>query len=317
MASDKIVQLHDVSNGTLNETTNIYPYIKSKGCVLNDDGDTIEVQPKLVSNTNIKTVNGESLLGEGDISIKRIILDAVFPVGSIFVYAKTTISSKYFVGKELTKCPVTDSLGGTWKRISGKFLYAAVDDNSDSIEWGASGGYNNITLPKHTHSIINAGAHKHDTQNFILNDTSYSNGEVFSLKTSNTVTTLTKKQMASIIYFRVGAVNAESAQPIFGIANTSSSSSTSYNKGDDIFTLESLSGVSLPSYIDSDGKWSKLNMTGNDQRGVSQLNADFSHIHITSTDGAHTHIVDYAGNTDIKNSNFPPYEAVLMWKRVA
>ena len=314
MTSDKIVQLHDVSNGTLIETTNIYPYIKSKGCVLNDDGDTIEVQPKLVSKTNIKTVNGESLLGEGDISIKKIILDAVFPVGSIFVYAKTTIGSEHSVGEEPTECPVAGSLGGTWKRISGKFLYAAVDDSSDSIKWGDSGGYNNITIPKHTHTINSAGAHKHDTQNFTLNDTSYSNGEVFSLQQSNPVTTLTKKQMSSIIYFRVGAVNAESAQPIFGIANTSSSS-TSYNKGDDIFTLTSLSGVSLPSYIDSDGKWSKLNMTGSDQRGVSQLNADFSHIHITSTDGAHTHIVDDTGTTDIKNSNFPPYEAVLMWKR--
>lgn len=61
----------------------------------------------------------------------NIILDNIYPIGSIYLSIYSTNPSTYF--------------GGTWERIEGKFLLAA-DDSTYTL--GATGGSKN-----HTHSL--------------------------------------------------------------------------------------------------------------------------------------------------------------------
>lgn len=72
-----------------------------------------------------------------------IILDNLYPVGSIYISTNNTNPSNYF--------------GGVWERIKGRFLLAA-DDNTYKI--GSTGGEatHKLTvdeIPSHQHSLLN------------------------------------------------------------------------------------------------------------------------------------------------------------------
>ena len=76
-------------------------------------------------------------------------LDTVYPIGSIYI--------------AYHHIDPTTMFGGTWERISGQFLLAAAE--SDTI--GETGGESEhkltaAELPKHRHSISDAGAHTHE-----------------------------------------------------------------------------------------------------------------------------------------------------------
>ena len=78
-------------------------------------------QDVLVSGTNIKTINSNSILGSGDISTLR--LSDVYPVGSIYMSVNSTDPGMLFGF-------------GTWDQIKDKFLLAA----GDVYAGGSSGG---------------------------------------------------------------------------------------------------------------------------------------------------------------------------------
>ena len=97
-----------------------------------------------------------SSLGEG---LKKLLLDATYPIGSVYIYSKDAIVSQ---------CPIQSSLGGTWAAIEGKFLYAKDSSHTMNNTGGTSKGY----LLDHTHtaglqedikdiSTNEAGKHKH------------------------------------------------------------------------------------------------------------------------------------------------------------
>ena len=98
-------------------------------------------QNTLVSGTNIKTINNQSLLGQGNISIQgggSDVVDLVYPIGSIYMSVNSTSPSTLF--------------GGTWEKIKDTFLLASGDIYSN----GATGGEATHTLtidemPSHTH----------------------------------------------------------------------------------------------------------------------------------------------------------------------
>lgn len=120
-------------------------------------------QATLVSGTNIKTINNQSLLGSGNISVSGgggLTFDDVYPVGSIYMSANDVDPSTLF--------------GGTWQRIEDKFLLASGTSYSN----GATGGSATVSLtqsqmPRHNHST---NAHSHTTSD---------NGEYFVTNTQS------------------------------------------------------------------------------------------------------------------------------------
>lgn len=90
-------------------------------------------QEKLVSGTNIKTINGQSVLGSGDIKS--------YPVGSIYLSTSSATPGSLF--------------GGTWEQIKDVFLLAA----SNTYHAGLTGGE-----ATHTLTIEEMPAHSHDTE---------------------------------------------------------------------------------------------------------------------------------------------------------
>lgn len=111
----------------------------NQGKILNESK-----QDTLVSGTNIKTINNESILGSGNLDI----LNMVYPVGSIYMSVNSTSPATLF--------------GGRWEAISqGRTLVGVgtgTDMNGDTMTWTAEaeGGEYLHTLtidemPSHTH----------------------------------------------------------------------------------------------------------------------------------------------------------------------
>lgn len=95
-------------------------------------------QEKLVSGTNIKTINGQSVLGSGDIKS--------YPVGSIYLSTSSATPGSLF--------------GGTWEQIKDVFLLAA----STTYHAGLTGGE-----ATHTLTIEEMPAHAHDLRDLGIN----------------------------------------------------------------------------------------------------------------------------------------------------
>lgn len=84
-------------------------------------------QEKLVSGTNIKTINGQSVLGSGDIKS--------YPVGSIYISASSATPGSLF--------------GGTWEQIKDVFLLSA----GDTYHAGLTGGSADAVVVEHKHTF--------------------------------------------------------------------------------------------------------------------------------------------------------------------
>ena len=102
--------------------------------------DLATKQDTLVSGTNIKTINNQSILGSGNLDI----LNMVYPVGSIYMSANSTSPATLF--------------GGTWQQIEDTFLLSA----GSTYTAGDTGGEATHTLtvnemPSHSHTINYGG----------------------------------------------------------------------------------------------------------------------------------------------------------------
>lgn len=88
-------------------------------------------QPTLVSGTNIKTINNQSVLGSGNISVSGggLTIDDIYPVGSIYMTVNNVNPSTLFSGT-------------TWQQIQDTFLLAA----GSTYSAGATGGAATHTL---------------------------------------------------------------------------------------------------------------------------------------------------------------------------
>lgn len=101
-----------------------------------------EKQDTLVSGSNIKTINNQSLLGQGNISIQgggSDVVDLIYPVGSIYMSVNDVNPEMLF--------------GGEWEQIKDKFLLSSGDVYTN----GSTGGEATHTLtvnemPSHRHS---------------------------------------------------------------------------------------------------------------------------------------------------------------------
>jgi hypothetical protein len=96
-------------------------------------------------------------------SLKNILLNAAYPIGSIYTqYIDSAAATP-------SKCPIADTLGGSWTLInSGTFLCAASSDKSSTYAHGKTGGSANAVNISHTHtysttgSVASGGGHTHN-----------------------------------------------------------------------------------------------------------------------------------------------------------
>jgi hypothetical protein len=99
-------------------------------------------QDNLISGINIKTINGESMLGGGNINvIDNQIINIIYPVGSIYLSVSETNPEILFGF-------------GKWEQIKDRFLLSA----GDTYVSGSTGGEaeHKLTIdemPSHTHRI--------------------------------------------------------------------------------------------------------------------------------------------------------------------
>lgn len=77
--------------------------------------------------------------------LKDIILNATYPVGSIYIM--------YSDDKNVSTCPIYESLGGEWSKInSGKFLVSADDNIASRYYRSREAGYEDAKVIAHSHS---------------------------------------------------------------------------------------------------------------------------------------------------------------------
>ena len=117
-------------------------------------------QDKLVSGTNIKTINNQSILGSGNISVSGggLSIDDVYPVGSIYMSVNSTSPQTLF--------------GGTWQQLTDTFLYAT----STTADTGttATSGSADAVIVEHNHTQNNHSHNMSDSSYYFVGKTSSS-----------------------------------------------------------------------------------------------------------------------------------------------
>lgn len=106
------------------------------------DDKVSPLDTKIAGIWNNATVKKESENSAGT-ALKSIILDAIYPIGAIYTHYQSCY------GADLTTCPIQDSLGGYWKRISGGYFLRAA---GEGITKGKGGGSADAIVVAHSHA---------------------------------------------------------------------------------------------------------------------------------------------------------------------
>jgi microcystin-dependent protein len=124
-------------------------------------------QNTLVSGTNIKTINNQSLLGQGNISIQgggSDVVDLIYPVGSIYMSVNNVNPATLF--------------GGEWEQIKDKFLLSSGDVYTNGVTGGSADAVvvsHTHSQTNHTHGMAHTHSHNHKAISYATNGGSGSN----------------------------------------------------------------------------------------------------------------------------------------------
>ena len=276
--ADKHITLHPNVDGVLDPTINIYPNIKASQNILKDDGTNMQVQEKLVSGSNIKSIkvgsnsaSPQTLLGSDSIIIDLLAL--LYPVGTIYTCSTGATITKDNQNNPI--CPIQRLLGGVWQPIYDTFMYAAKKgthvSNVHDYFPGDTGGSKDAVIVSHNHSVTWApngdGTHTHDVGTYKITGTFPGAGD----------------NASSLASLCTGAFYVKAGQ------NKSGSYVANNGDADCLITFDSSRNSSFTGNSGTTGSAHKHNITINNPSG--------------SVSGS--------------DKNMPPYMCVYMWVRVS
>lgn len=109
---------------------------------------------------NATTLTMDNLAFGTDGNAKTVLLNLIYPVGSIYVYQDGNSAP--------STCPIATTLGGTWVKIEDKFLYSSSNSAKYGKEGGSAKGYlvdhdHQVSLPTSSLTVDTnkAGSHRH------------------------------------------------------------------------------------------------------------------------------------------------------------
>ena len=293
------IELYGGGNPSLNLETTFGQYARMSA--INDDHAEISTNGYLtIGEKSVSSIADDASTGDASAlatakAVKDYVdsaassggfdVDKVYPVGSIYMSVSYADPGSLF--------------GGTWDKISGRFLLAA----DSSHEAGSTGGSNDAVVVQHSHtaSTGTSGSHSHDA-------TTYSGGSH-----THSISGGSHSHSAS----------TSSAGSHYHDVNTNLGSGWSAGGTTDrLFYGKYQSGRSM-------GEFFGIPSAGAHTHTVS-VSTSSSHSHSMTSAGSHSHTVDVdsAGghsHTVSVNStgssgtdkNMPAYLAVNMWQRVA
>lgn len=231
------------------------------------------------------------------------ILNTVYPIGSIYMSIESTSPASLF--------------GGTWERITGKFLLSATDNGSSGAEQAAgnTGGEaaHKLTsaesgIPAHSHGLNShthtVGAHSHG-----LNGHTHSYDHVNG---NTNGTTISQDQMPSHTHRMTNGDNGTSQSNDNYMSQYSTNSDLTYSlrsTGTSPSRFQSGYRGGSGSHSHGIGTYS-VNTGGNS--GSTANSAAFNSGAATGNTANNT-----AANASSAHNNMPPYLSVYMWKRVS
>lgn len=220
-----------------------------------------------------------------------------YPVGSIYMSVNSTSPADIF--------------GGTWERITGKFLLSATDNGNSGAEQAAgnTGGAATVTLtsaqsgvPAHAHGLNShkhsVGAHKHTVPQ-------HGHGNSISYSVNNSgggTNNITGGSHRHALRVREGSGSASGVDWIYGPTK-------SYNGGNGDLVFDSTHTHSLPNHshtlTKSGGVSDKAAFDTNNSTAFDSGAASGNTASNTAADASSAH------------ENMPPYLSVYVWKRTA
>ena len=166
-------------------------------------GATSEATPgQIVSRDQFGRAKVAAPVENDDIANKKWVLEAIYPVGSLYWSSKATNPSQLF--------------GGTWVQIKDCFVWAKGD--SDAIN--ATGGSKTVTLreanmPPHSHSFTPSGSFKMDSHKHSLNGHTHS----YTPEGSVSLSLSFKEMSGTIIGAGTSYINGSGSNEIFASAS--------------------------------------------------------------------------------------------------
>lgn len=139
-----------VTKGYLDDNfaTNEKVFNSINNVFLQDSNDRSEDKDSSIMNSGDKST--ETIIS----NLKKFMLDATYPVGSIYtMYVSSDPNDTKNIKECPTNCPIADTLGGTWERIDGGRFLVAVSDTDSKYSHGTAGGQENTELVKHSHEF--------------------------------------------------------------------------------------------------------------------------------------------------------------------
>lgn len=230
----------------------------------------------------------------------QAIFDAIYPVGSIYTSVNSTNPGTLF--------------GGTWQRITGKFLLAATDNGATgtnvqsnaSVAPGASGGE-----AGHTLASTEMPVHKHTM------DSSGGGGATEGPSNNNTGTPSPTSTVGESVHTHNAPANRNWISYNYG-----SGSGTITTGVGTVRVAAANSGTNyVPRVANASVDFSRSSATAagaNHSHGLNSHTHNLnSHTHKIQN---HTHTMQNAGGsngTTQAHNNMPPFLAVYVWKRTA
>ena len=166
-------------------------------------GATSEATPgQIISRDEYGCAKVSAPIENDDIANKKWVLEAIYPVGSLYWSSKSTNPGELF--------------GGTWKQIKDCFVWAKGD--SDTIN--STGGSKTVTLgeanmPSHSHSFTPSGSFKMDSHKHSLNGHTHS----YTPEGSVSLSLSFKEMSGTIIGAGSNYINGSSSNEIFASAS--------------------------------------------------------------------------------------------------
>ena len=252
---------------------------------------------------NVVAEEGEEIISNPEASEISALMNAVYPIGSIYMSVNATSPAILF--------------GGTWEALGGRFLIGA----NENYTGGDTGGSANAIIPYHNHNFTGTTV---TSGNQSANHTH--SGTTGNQSANHTHSGTTGNQSANHTHSGTTATAVAGSGGIRAVGTVGTNVHAGHVTGYSAGSYTQINAGAAFNGSNHTHTFTTTTNSANHTHTFTTTTNSANHTHTFTTgnnSGNHTHqvtaagTISYAGeNNNIIGANMPPYLAVYMWKRI-